>query len=209
MQELELFKAELSSLTHSELSRRVRGEKALQERIERLYYKYLPSAPRLNKGCGNCYMDACIILLTTKTQALMEERTRLFLLRAGLTLRDMSINQGQIYTHHNLTDEIALRFIRLHEADAEEFVKKFSAVPTDWPALAFPVEEKPERETEAKSEEKPEDEKEVSCGGLVDGNGNFHPAHEENTLHTEIEEKPVKGSSKAKSQSAKGNIRKK
>ena len=69
--EIRAFKDRLSPLSLPQLRAEIRGDNSLKREIERLY-RQVVGLP-LNKGCNDCYTDAAIVILTTKTEDIMKK----------------------------------------------------------------------------------------------------------------------------------------
>ena len=140
MNELIAFRSEID-LTPTQFRLRVREDYLLQKLIERLYNKYLPDYPKLNKGCSSCWEDAYIALKTIKLDKIMNNLSKEYILKAGVVLRNGNI----LINRHNLTDAIAEEFLRGDEA----LLKYFERYPSDWRERIAP----PKSDKEAKNED--------------------------------------------------------
>lgn len=123
--EIRAFKDRLSPLSLPQLRAEIRGDNSLKREIERLY-RQVVGLP-LNKGCNDCYTDAAIVILTTKTEDIMAERK--YILKNGVVLRHNKVNKATLYTYKNLTDEVAEALISAFGWGEEQIKKVFAYYP--------------------------------------------------------------------------------
>lgn len=128
------WKARYNKLSASAVRELGRTDPAFRADTERLFTAI--ARKTLNKNCGDCWVDAYAVLMTTDPDK-AEEMTmeRLFDLRAGAVLRDPMGDMTKLCTRLNLTDELAL----YHLAKHPDCITLFSKYPEDWHdrAVAF------------------------------------------------------------------------
>lgn len=125
VEELVAFRKQ-TDLTPSQFRARVKGDVELQRKVERLYKKFLPDYPKLNKSCGNCWEDAYIALKTIKIEKVMQKLDSKYSLVAGAVLRDN--DTSKMCNRHNLTDELA----EYHLRQDATLIRFFDRYPADW-----------------------------------------------------------------------------
>lgn len=86
----------------------------------------------LNKSCGDCWLDAYILLMKGNPEKLKAMAEKLFDLRAGAVLVDPQGDPKKTITRLNMTDKLALYHLRTHP----DCIKLFSVFPPDWEEMA-------------------------------------------------------------------------
>lgn len=79
-----------------------------------------------NKGCGNCYRDAYIIIYTHLKKIKTMPQPSLYKLKTGVVIQ--FFGKSTVYTNSNLTDEVAERFLGLNPNNKS----LFSDLPSNW-----------------------------------------------------------------------------
>lgn len=95
--------------------------------LDRLHYR-LFGKTITNKGCSDCYRDAyALIKIQLKKNPTMAEKNQCgYRLKAGALVQ--FFGESTVYTNHNLTDEVAERFLKKNPA----MKKLFAEMPDDW-----------------------------------------------------------------------------
>ena len=124
--ELISFREEFIALSPAQFRARVQGYASLQKRVEKLYNAFFPDMPKLNKGCGNCWEDAYIVLRASKIEKVMANLNRQYNLVGGVVL--VSDNPAKMCNRHTLTDELAEYHLRRDPS----LIRFFDRYPADW-----------------------------------------------------------------------------
>lgn len=83
-----------------------------REKIAKLYWEVLGKVFRPTH-CQNCYHDAVIeIYGYLKRHDIMAEQKQ-YVLRAGAIINCPKFDDGKIYSNHNLTDDVARRYLEM------------------------------------------------------------------------------------------------
>lgn len=127
------LKSELGSV--STLLERVKTDSDFRDSLEKFYFAIC--GKRINKGCSNCWHDAYLEILHYSKENSMEKKQ--FQLRAGAIIVDKKT--GVIYNQHNITDEFALEYIKVHP-DSKVL---FSVLPDDLDVLLVTTEKPPKK----------------------------------------------------------------
>jgi hypothetical protein len=83
---------------------------------------------KLNKSCGDCWLDAYILLMKGNPEKLKAMAEKRFDLRAGAVLIDPLGDPKKTITRLNMTDELALYHLRTHP----DCARLFSVLPEGW-----------------------------------------------------------------------------
>jgi hypothetical protein len=143
MEALEQFRAAYGGLSSAEVRRLIKEDKTFKHNLVALYRTTFHKP--LNTDCGNCWLDAFVLLIRTSKQKLKEMKERRFELKAGALLVDVVKGDNALMaTHHNLTDELALYHLRTNP----KCIKLFSRYPADWEQL---IKESTEEQTKPKA----------------------------------------------------------
>lgn len=122
---IEEYKEQYKGMSAAEVRSLISSSKAFREETERIYTGTFHK--RLNKRCGDCWMDAYILIMRgdpVKLQAMMNKR---YDLRAGAVLVDPK-DPTKTATTHNITDELAIYHLRIHPTAK----RLFSKLPDNW-----------------------------------------------------------------------------
>lgn len=117
-------------MSAAEVRSLISSSKEFRDETERLYMSIYHQ--KLNKSCGDCWLDAYVLIMkgnSEKQKAMAQKR---FNLRAGAVLTDPYGDKAKTITHHNVTDDLALYHLRTHP----DCIKMFSEFPEDWETLA-------------------------------------------------------------------------
>lgn len=117
----------------------------------RSLYKQIMGRDMRVGGCQSCYHDAVIELYLHLKHRTMDNRK--YQLRAGVILQSPLINNGEIYSHHNITDEVAEQYIELFP----ERKSLFTILEDEKKPMKRGRKPKKEAKDEAKEEAKGED----------------------------------------------------
>ena len=143
MEALEQFRAAYSGLSSAEVRRLIKEDKTFKSTLSALYHSTYRK--HLNTDCGNCWLDAFVLLMRSSKQKLQAMKERQFELKAGALLVDVVKGDNALMaTHHNLTDELALYHLRTNP----KCIKLFAKYPAEWEQL---VEESTEEQTKPKA----------------------------------------------------------
>lgn len=151
IKEIQELKQTLSPLSLPALRLKIKGDNLLRSEIERAYIT-LTHTP-LNKGCNDCYFDAAIVILTTKTEEIIKSMERKYILKNGVVLRHNKVNGATLYTYKNLTDEIAKKLIKAFGWEEDNVKRVFAYFPSNWKAEVY--EEKNQITNPQQEEKKP------------------------------------------------------
>ena len=102
---------------------------AFRSETEALYVKYFRQS--LNKACGDCWIDAYVLLMRTDMKKMEERAARQFELRAGAVLIAPNGDVTKMCNRNSMTDELALYHLRTHPA----CIELFSRYPHNWEKL--------------------------------------------------------------------------
>lgn len=151
IKEIQELKQTLSPLSLPALRLKIKGDNLLRSEIERAYIA-LTHMP-LNKGCNDCYFDAAIVILTTKTEEIIKSMESKYILKNGVVLRHNKVNSATLYTYKNLTDEIAKKLIKAFGWEEDNVKRVFAYFPSNWKADVY--EEKKQITNPQQEEKKP------------------------------------------------------
>lgn len=127
---IEAYKEQYKGMSAAEVRSLISSSKEFRDETERLYVSIYHQ--KLNKSCGDCWMDAYILIMKENPEKLKAMASKRFNLRAGAVLTDPYGDSEKTITHHNVTDELALYHLRTHP----DCIKMFSEYPDDWEKLA-------------------------------------------------------------------------
>lgn len=117
-------------MSAAEVRSLISSSKEFRDETERLYVSIYHQ--KLNKSCGDCWLDAYILIMKGNPVKLRAMADKKFNLRAGAVLIDPYGDPDKTITHHNVTDELALYHLRTHP----DCAKYFSDLPKNWEVLA-------------------------------------------------------------------------
>lgn len=147
MEALEQFRAAYGGLSSAEVRKLIKEDAAFKSELARLYRTTFRK--HLNTDCGNCWLDAFVLLMRTSKQKLQAMKERRFELKAGALLVDVvSGDNAKMATHHNLTDELALYHLRTNP----KCIKLFAKYPAEWEELIKESTEEQKPKAEADTE---------------------------------------------------------
>lgn len=117
-------------MSAAEVRSLISSSKEFRNETERLYTSIYHQ--KLNKSCGDCWLDAYVLIMKGNPEKIRAMADKKFDLRAGAVLIDPYGDPEKTITHHNVTDELALYHLRTHP----DCAKYFSTLPDNWEALA-------------------------------------------------------------------------
>lgn len=123
---LEEYKAEYGGMKAAEVRSLIASSPAFRAETERIYYSIYRK--RLNKSCGDCWMDAYILIMRGDPEKQKKMMNKRYDLRAGVVLVDPHGDRAKMITTHNITDELAVYHLRTHPS----CVRLFSVLPENW-----------------------------------------------------------------------------
>lgn len=128
---IEAYRQQYNGMSATQVRGLISSSKEFRNETEKLYTSIFRQ--KLNKNCGDCWMDAYILIMRTNPEKLKAMQEKIFDLRAGAVLIDPHGDNKKTATHHNLTDELALYHLRTHP----DCIKLFSVYPQNWEEMAL------------------------------------------------------------------------
>lgn len=144
---LDEYTAEYGGMKAAEVRSLIASSPAFRAETERIYYSIYRK--RLNRSCGDCWLDAYILIMRGDRERQKKMINKRYDLRAGAVLVDPHGDRAKMITTHNITDELAVYHLRTHPS----CVRLFSVLPDNWEeevAASAQKEEKEEKEDTAK-----------------------------------------------------------
>lgn len=144
---LDEYTAEYGGMKAAEVRSLIASSPAFRAETERIYYSIYRK--RLNRSCGDCWLDAYILIMRGDRERQKKMMNKRYDLRAGVVLVDPHGDRAKMITTHNITDELAVYHLRTHPS----CVRLFSVLPDNWEeevAASAQKEEKEEKEDTAK-----------------------------------------------------------
>lgn len=141
------YRGKYRAMAMSDVRKLAEKDSAFREETERLH-KQITHTP-LNKGCGECWVDAYAVLMRIDDGEFKKISERKFDLKAGALLIDpVTGDNSKLCTRKNLTDELAIYHLRANP----KCIKKFSKYPENWQELVE-IPEAIQNETKPKKKE--------------------------------------------------------
>lgn len=125
MMTLEQYKEQYKGMSAAEVRGLIARSADFRTETEKLY-RSIYHKP-LNKSCGDCWIDAYVLIMRgdpVKLQAMMKKR---YDLRAGAVLVDPK-DPTKTATKNNITDELAIYHLRIHPTCK----RLFNLLPENW-----------------------------------------------------------------------------
>ena len=127
---LETYKELYKGMSAADVRSLISLSKEFRTETERLYTGIYHQ--KINKSCGDCWLDAYILIMRGNPEQQKAMAQKIYNLRAGAVLVDPYGDPKKTVTHHNITDDLALYHLRTHP----ECAKFFSTLPPEWQAEA-------------------------------------------------------------------------
>ena len=130
----------------------------------------------LNKSCGDCWIDAYVLIMRGDPNKLKAMQQKRYNLRAGAVLVDPK-DPTKTATMNNITDELAIYHLRIHPTCK----RLFSLLPENWEEEVYGSQEDNSDLDGMSAEEKAAKEKAAAeaaakAGAPADGSNNEAPA---------------------------------
>lgn len=148
---LDEYTAEYGGMKAAEVRSLIASSPAFRAETERIYYSIYRK--RLNKSCGDCWLDAYILIMRGDREKQKNMINKRYDLRAGAVLVDPK-DPTKTATTHNITDELAIYHLRIHPTCK----RLFSVLPENWEEEVYGKHED-DSDLESMSAEKAEKEK--------------------------------------------------
>ena len=123
---IEEYKEKYKGMSSAQVRGLISSSSEFRNETESLYTSIYHQ--KLNKNCGDCWLDAYILIMKGNPEKLKAMQEKRFDLRAGAVLIDPHGDPKKTITHLNITDELALYHLRTHP----DCIKMFSLYPEDW-----------------------------------------------------------------------------
>lgn len=125
MMTLEQYKEQYKGMSAAEVRGLIARSAEFRTETEKLY-RSIYRRP-LNKSCGDCWIDAYILIMKGNPEKLKAMQEKRYDLRAGAVLVDPK-DPTKTATTHNITDELAIHHLRIHPTCK----RLFSVLPENW-----------------------------------------------------------------------------
>lgn len=125
MMTLEQYKEQYKGMSAAEVRGLIARSADFRTETEKLY-RSIYRRP-LNKSCGDCWIDAYILIMKGNPEKLKAMQEKRYDLRAGAVLVDPK-DPTKTATTHNITDELAIHHLRIHPTCK----RLFSVLPDNW-----------------------------------------------------------------------------
>ena len=122
---LDEYTAEYGGMKAAEVRSLIASSPAFRAETERIYYSIYRK--RLNRSCGDCWLDAYILIMRGDREKQKNMIKKRYDLRAGAVLVDPK-DRTKTATTHNITDELAIHHLRIHPTCK----RLFSVLPENW-----------------------------------------------------------------------------
>lgn len=122
---LDEYTAEYGGMKAAEVRSLIASSPAFRAETERIYYSIYRK--RLNRSCGDCWLDAYILIMRGDRERQKKMMNKRYDLRAGAVLVDPK-DPTKNATTHNITDELAIHHLRIHPTCK----RLFSVLPENW-----------------------------------------------------------------------------
>lgn len=125
MMTLEQYKEQYKGMSAAEVRGLIARSADFRSETEKLY-RSIYRRP-LNKSCGDCWIDAYVLIMKGNPEKLKAMQKKRYDLRAGAVLVDPK-DPTKTATTHNITDELAIHHLRIHPTSK----RLFSVLPENW-----------------------------------------------------------------------------
>ncbi len=125
MMTLEQYKEQYKGMSAAEVRGLIARSAEFRSETEKLYKSIYHN--HLNKSCGDCWIDAYILIMKGNPEKLKAMQEKRYDLRAGAVLVDPK-DPTKTATTHNITDELAIHHLRIHPTCK----RLFSVLPDNW-----------------------------------------------------------------------------
>lgn len=122
---LDEYTAEYGGMKAAEVRSLIASSPSFRAETERIYYSIYRK--RLNRSCGDCWLDAYILIMRGDREKQKNMIKKRYDLRAGAVLVDPK-DPTKTATTHNITDELAIYHLRIHPTSK----RLFSVLPENW-----------------------------------------------------------------------------
>lgn len=176
---LDQYKEQYKGMSAAEVRGLITRSADFRSETEKLY-KSIYHKP-LNKSCGDCWIDAYVLIMRGDPNKLKAMQQKRYNLRAGAVLVDPK-DPTKTATMNNITDELAIYHLRIHPTCK----RLFSLLPENWEEEVYGSQEDNSdldgmsaEQTAKEAAEKAEKEKAeaaAKAGAPADGSNNEAPA---------------------------------
>lgn len=125
MMTLDQYKEQYKGMSAAEVRGLIARSADFRNETEKLY-RSIYRRP-LNKSCGDCWIDAYILIMKGNPEKLKAMKKKRYDLRAGAVLVDPK-DPTKNATRNNITDELAIYHLRIHPTCK----RLFSVLPENW-----------------------------------------------------------------------------
>lgn len=125
MMTLDQYKEQYKGMSAAEVRGLITRSADFRTETEKLY-RSIYHKP-LNKSCGDCWIDAYVLIMRGDPEKLKAMQKKRYDLRAGAVLVDTK-DPTKTATTHNITDELAIYHLRIHPTCK----RLFNLLPENW-----------------------------------------------------------------------------
>lgn len=171
---LDQYKEQYKGMSAAEVRGLIARSADFRTETEKLY-RSIYHKP-LNKSCGDCWIDAYVLIMRGDPNKLKAMQQKRYNLRAGAVLVDPK-DPTKTATMNNITDELAIYHLRIHPTCK----RLFSLLPENWEEEVYGSQEDNSDLDGMSAEEKAAKEKAAAeaaakAGAPADGSNNEAPA---------------------------------